>query len=106
MEQCGPRLAAARWPALVGILPGIPLESSCRPETVGIGEYYQTSLRSYGLEWQLGSCFPKGQVALGQEVISVCDPQQPLSVDAALVTLDRALDALNAADMASAPAVV
>src|SRR5215470_12108406 len=53
--------------------------------------------------WKL---FPKGQVALGQEVISVCDPQQPLSVDAALVTLDRALDALNAADVASAPAVV
>ena len=48
----------------------------------------------------------KGQVALGQEVISVCDPQQPLSVGAALVTLDRALDALNAADVASAPAAV
>jgi hypothetical protein len=42
----------------------------------------------------------------GQEVISVCDPQQPLSVGAALVTLDRALDALNAADVASAPAGV
>ena len=46
------------------------------------------------------------QVALGQEVISVCDPQQPLSVGAALVTLDRALDALNAADVASVPAAV
>src|SRR5262249_50316711 len=42
----------------------------------------------------------------GQELIGGCEPQQPLSVDAALVTLDRALDALNAADMASAPAVV
>jgi hypothetical protein len=48
----------------------------------------------------------QGQVALGQEVISVCDPQQPLSVGAALVTLDRALDALNAADVASVPAAV
>jgi hypothetical protein len=39
-------------------------------------------------------------------VISVCDPQQPVSVGAALVTLERALDALNAADVASVPAVV
>src|SRR5215831_17693393 len=41
-----------------------------------------------------------------QEVISVCDPQQPVSVTAALVTLERALDALNAADVASVPAAV
>jgi hypothetical protein len=34
----------------------------------------------------------------------VCDPQQPVSVGAALVTLERALDALNAADVASVPA--
>jgi hypothetical protein len=39
-------------------------------------------------------------------VISVCDPQQPVSVGAALVTLERALDALNAADVASMPAPV
>jgi Domain of unknown function (DUF222)/HNH endonuclease len=39
-------------------------------------------------------------------VISVCDPQQPVSVGAALVTLERALDALNAADVASVPAAV
>jgi hypothetical protein len=32
----------------------------------------------------------QGQTVLGQEVISVCDPQQPVSVDAALVTLERA----------------
>jgi hypothetical protein len=48
----------------------------------------------------------QGQTVLGQEVISVCDPQQPVSVDAALVTLERALDALNAADVASMPASV
>ena len=36
----------------------------------------------------------------------MCDPQQPVSVGAALVTLERALDALNAADVASVPAVV
>ena len=47
-----------------------------------------------------------GWVAHSQEVISVCDPQQPVSVGAALVTLERALDALNAADVASVPAVV
>ena len=46
----------------------------------------------------------QGQTVLGQEVISVCDPQQPVSVDAALVTLERALDALNAVDVASMPA--
>jgi len=39
-------------------------------------------------------------------VISVCDPEQPASVGAALVTLERSLDALNAADVASAPAAV
>lgn len=33
-------------------------------------------------------------------------PQEPASVDAALAMLDRALDALNAADVASAPAEV
>ena len=48
----------------------------------------------------------QGQAVLRQEVISVCDPQQPVSVDAALVTLERALDALNAADVASMPASV
>ena len=36
----------------------------------------------------------------------MCDPQQPVSVGAALVTLERALDALNAADVASVPAAV
>ena len=36
----------------------------------------------------------------------MCDPRQPVSVGAALVTLERALDALNAADVASVPAVV
>ena len=36
----------------------------------------------------------------------MCDPQQPVSVGAALVTLERALDALNAADVASVPASV
>jgi hypothetical protein len=45
-----------------------------------------------------------GQAVVRQEVISVCDPQQPVSVGAALVTLERALDALNAADVASVPA--
>jgi Domain of unknown function (DUF222) len=49
---------------------------------------------------------PKGQVALGQEVTSVCGPQQPVSIGAALVTLDQALDALNVADVASAPAAM
>jgi hypothetical protein len=39
-------------------------------------------------------------------VISVCDPRRPVSVGAALVTLERALDALNAADVASVPASV
>jgi Domain of unknown function (DUF222)/HNH endonuclease len=39
-------------------------------------------------------------------VISVCDPRQPVSVGAALVTLEQALDALNAADVASVPASV
>ena len=34
----------------------------------------------------------------------MCDLQQPVSVGAALVTLERALDALNAADVASVPA--
>jgi hypothetical protein len=48
----------------------------------------------------------QGQAVLRQEVISVCDPQQPVSVGAALVTLERALDALNAADVASMPAPV
>jgi hypothetical protein len=37
------------------------------------------------------------------EVISVCDLQQPVSVDTALVMLERALDALNAADAALLP---
>jgi hypothetical protein len=55
------------------------------------------------LELRLGSC-QQGGTACRQEVISVCDPQQPVSVGAALVMLDRALDALNAADVASAPA--
>jgi len=36
----------------------------------------------------------------------VCDPQQPASIGAALVTLERALDALTAADVASVPASV
>ena len=36
----------------------------------------------------------------------MCDPQQPVSVGTALVTLERALDALNAADVASVPAAV
>src|SRR5205814_8214679 len=78
---------------------------SVGPETVGIGEYYRTSLRSYGLEWQPGSCglWPGGP---RQEVISVCDPRRPVSVGAALVTLDRALGALNAADAASLPTAV
>jgi hypothetical protein len=39
-------------------------------------------------------------------VISVCDPRQPVSFGAALVTLERALDALNAADVASVLASV
>jgi hypothetical protein len=47
-----------------------------------------------------------GQAVVRQEVISVCDPQQQVSVGAALVTLERALDALNAADVASLPAPV
>jgi hypothetical protein len=47
-----------------------------------------------------------GQAVVRQEVISVRDPQQPVSVGAALVTLERALDALNAADVASVPASV
>jgi Domain of unknown function (DUF222)/HNH endonuclease len=47
-----------------------------------------------------------GRAVVRQEVISVCDPQQPVSVGAALVTLERALDALNAADVASVPAAV
>src|SRR5437762_14303339 len=59
------------------------------------------------MAWNGGSeAVTKGHVALGQEVISVCDPQQPVSVGAALVTLERALDALNAADVASVPASV
>jgi len=36
----------------------------------------------------------------------VCDPQQPVSVGGALVTLERALDALNAADVGSLPTAV
>ena len=36
----------------------------------------------------------------------MCDPQQPASIGAALVTLERALDALTAADVASVPASV
>ena len=36
----------------------------------------------------------------------MCDPQQPVGVDAALVTLERALDALNAADAGSLPTAV
>jgi len=36
----------------------------------------------------------------------VCGAQDPASIDAALAMLDRALDALNAADLASAPATV
>ena len=36
----------------------------------------------------------------------MCDPRRPVSVGAALVTLERALDALNAADVASVPASV
>jgi hypothetical protein len=40
-------------------------------------------------------------------VIGMCErPQEPASVDAALAMLDRALDALNAANVASAPAEV
>jgi hypothetical protein len=39
-------------------------------------------------------------------VFSVCGAQDPASIDAALAMLDRALDALNAADLASAPAAV
>src|SRR5215468_2806115 len=42
----------------------------------------------------------------GQEVFSVCGTQDSASIDAALAMLDRALDALNAADIASAPATV
>src|SRR5262249_1670229 len=49
---------------------------------------------------------PQGQAAHRQEVISVGDPQQPVSVGAALITIERALDALNAADVASVPAAV
>jgi Domain of unknown function (DUF222) len=45
-------------------------------------------------------------VVLRQEVISVCDLHQPVSVGTALVTLERALDALNAADVASMAASV
>jgi hypothetical protein len=52
-----------------------------------------------------GAVIP-GQAVPQREVINVCDPQQPVSVGAALVTLERALDALNAADVASAPAAV
>ena len=36
----------------------------------------------------------------------MCGAQDPASIDAALAMLDRALDALNAADVASAPATV
>jgi hypothetical protein len=39
-------------------------------------------------------------------VASVCDEQEPLTVPAALVMLDRALVALNAADAASLPTAV
>jgi len=46
------------------------------------------------------------QLAPGWGVISVCDPQRRVSVGAALVALERALDALNAGDVASAPAAV
>jgi Domain of unknown function (DUF222)/HNH endonuclease len=37
------------------------------------------------------------------EVISVCDPQQPVSVSGALALLDRALDVLTAADAGALP---
>jgi Domain of unknown function (DUF222)/HNH endonuclease len=39
----------------------------------------------------------------GPEVISVCGPREPVNVTAALAMLDRALDALTAADAGSLP---
>jgi Domain of unknown function (DUF222) len=47
-----------------------------------------------------------GAASEGQEVVSMCGTQQPAGVDAALGMLDRALDALNAADVGSLPAAV
>src|SRR5215471_1196078 len=44
-----------------------------------------------------------GASGTGREVISMCDEQEPVSVGAALVALERALDALNAADAALLP---
>ena len=43
---------------------------------------------------------------LGRGVTGVCDEQKQLTVSAALVMLDRALVALNAADAASLPTAV
>src|SRR5215469_2022018 len=44
-----------------------------------------------------------GASGTGREVISMCGEQEPVSVGAALVALERALDALNAADAALLP---
>ena len=44
--------------------------------------------------------------ATGREVISVCGPEEPVSVGAAVAMLDRALDALAAAEAGSLPVVV
>jgi hypothetical protein len=52
-----------------------------------------------------GSCGP-GQAVLRQEVISVCDGQDPVNVADALAMLDRALGALAAADAGSLPTPV
>src|SRR5215831_12217576 len=47
-----------------------------------------------------------GARGTGPEVISMCGEQEPASVAGALSMLDRALDALNAADAGSLPTPV